>query len=81
MLIKRLMSSEERNVDTETKRECHTKTEAKVKMMHVPSQGMPRTTGNHQKLRERHGADSPSETPESLSKLLDWILDFWLSKI
>jgi len=42
---------------------------------------MPRITGNLQKLRERPGTDSPLETPESLPRLLDLILDLWLTEL
>lgn len=41
------------------------------------SQEMPRTAGSHQKLGERHGTDSPSESLEELNATNTLILDFW----
>lgn len=40
--------------------ECHVKTEAEA----TEHQGKPRLTRNHQKVRQGHGTDPPSEPPK-----------------
>lgn len=47
----------------------------------VTSQGMPKTTNNHQKLGDRHGTDSTSEAPEGTNLANILILDFWLPEL
>lgn len=56
----------EKRVVTDSRDQSNTSTNPKT----------PRITDNHQKLRERHGTDSPSETPKETNLMDTSVLDF-----
>lgn len=50
---------------------------AKAEIRVMPLQGISRISGHLQKLKERHGTDSPSQPLERVKPADTLILDFW----
>ena len=70
-----------RREDTETQRRMKCEDEGKDWSQQSICQGTPRIAGNHQKLGEKHGSDSPSEPLEEANLTDTLILDFWTSEL
>lgn len=64
-----------------TEREHHVMMEAEIGAIHLQTRRAPRIARSHQKLGERHGADSPSEPPEGPSLQDILILNIWFPEL
>lgn len=61
---------------TETQGECQVVKKADIDMMHLQPKKHQSLPGNHQKVRQKHGTDSPSHPSEGTNHVKILISDF-----
>lgn len=70
----------QRHIDT--MREGHVKIEPEIGVIHLQTKEYQKPfIYSHQRLGERPGTDSPSESPEEISPPNTLILDFWTPEL